>query len=551
MKKRLLSLLLLCTLVFALSGCGEKTLLNKKKPVSLSFWHVYGEQAGSPMDLLVQEFNRTVGQERGVQVQVTGMSSASQIGGYLKEAQSGSKDVQEMPDLFTCHIIDALELGEDNLVPWNEQFTPDELSDFIPGFLSDGTAEDGRLLIFPVSKSTQLLMCNGSGFDRFSAATGVGYEDLATWEGFYDAAGRFYDWSDKPFCALDYPIRAVELCAMERGSGDFYTESGWYDTDNAVFKESWMQFARSLAQGHVVVSDLYSNTQVMTGDVVCGLGSSAAILYYNDTVTYPDNTQEPMNLHVLPMPKTAGADALMTQAGVGLCAYKTTEQKAEAAALFVRWLTEAERNLDFVAQTGYMPVRSGAFDAITDYDNFPAPAEGYRQLYAALKTMREDYTPVSGPRFEGYYGRVSVLYDGLRRLQQELPARRSRRGHRRAGGGNLGAALLHSLSEALAEGGSVRARIFALKIETSQALHAQAATVLYGRAGSAAAVLALCRSASARAAQEPAGGDEKILDLPDGGLPLGRDLPVAERLGHGRASLGGYDGPDRGAREGL
>ena len=77
MKKRLLSLLLLCTLVFALSGCGEKTLLNKKKPVSLSFWHVYGEQAGSPMDLLVQEFNRTVGQERGVQVKVTGMSSAA------------------------------------------------------------------------------------------------------------------------------------------------------------------------------------------------------------------------------------------------------------------------------------------------------------------------------------------------------------------------------------------------------------------------------------------------------------------------------------------
>ena len=129
MKKRLLSLLLLCTLVFALSGCGEKTLLNKKKPVSLSFWHVYGEQAGSPMDLLVQEFNRTVGQERGVQVQVTGMSSASQIGGYLKDAQSGGKDVQEMPDLFTCHIVDALELGEDNLVPWNEQFTPDELSE--------------------------------------------------------------------------------------------------------------------------------------------------------------------------------------------------------------------------------------------------------------------------------------------------------------------------------------------------------------------------------------------------------------------------------------
>ena len=69
-----------------------------------------------------------------------------------------------------------------------------------------------------------------------------------------------------------------------------------------------------------------------------------------------------------------------------------------------------------MAQTGYMPVRSGAFDAISDYDKFPAPAAAYENLYAALKTMREDYVPVSEPRFEGYYGKVSVLYDGLRQL---------------------------------------------------------------------------------------------------------------------------------------
>ena len=94
MKKRLFSLLLVSALVFTLSGCGEKSLLRESDPVTLNFWHVYGEQAGSPMDLLVQEFNRTVGQERGVQVKVTGMSSASQIGGYLKEAQSGGKGVQ-------------------------------------------------------------------------------------------------------------------------------------------------------------------------------------------------------------------------------------------------------------------------------------------------------------------------------------------------------------------------------------------------------------------------------------------------------------------------
>ena len=422
MKKRVLSLLLSAALLLTLSACGEDTLLNKREPVTVTFWHVYGEQSGSPMDVLVQEFNRSVGTEKGVRVQVTNLSSASMIGGFLKEAQKGG-DLQDMPDLFTCHISDATALGEDNLVDWRDWFTEEELSDFVPGFLADGTAEDGKLLLFPISKSTQLLMFNGSGFSRFSQATGANYDDLATWDGFYDTARKFSDWAGTPFCALDYPIRAVELCALERGSGNLYTENGWYDTNNAVFKECWMQFARALAQGHVVVSDLYSNTQVMTGEVLGGLGSSAAILYYNDTVTYRDGTREPMDLHVLPMPMSAGCDALMTQAGVGLGAYQTTEQKAEAAALFVRWLTEPERNLDFVAQTGYMPVRNGAFDSIENYDKFPEPAESYQQLYAALKTMREDYTPVSEPRFEGYYSKVSALYDGLRQLQKELPAR--------------------------------------------------------------------------------------------------------------------------------
>ena len=179
MKKRVLSLLLSAALLLALSGCGEDTLLNKREPVTVTFWHVYGEQSGSPMDVLVQEFNRTVGTDKGVRVQVTNLSSASMIGGFLKEAQKGG-DLQDMPDLFTCHISDATALGEDNLVDWRDWFTEEELSDFVPGFLADGTAEDGKLLLFPISKSTQLLMFNGSGFSRFSQATGANYDDLAT-----------------------------------------------------------------------------------------------------------------------------------------------------------------------------------------------------------------------------------------------------------------------------------------------------------------------------------------------------------------------------------
>jgi len=154
--------------------------------------------------------------------------------------------------------------------------------------------------------------------------------------------------------------------------------------------------------------------------VIAGMGSSAAILYYNDTVTYPDNTSEPTNLQILPMPRAESGEALSTQAGVGLCALKTTEQKAEAAALFARWLTEGERNLTFVTETGYMPVTKEAFAAIGSHD-FTDPA--YASLYAALAEVQSSHALVVEPNYTGYYGKVYTFYGLLREKQGEWKAR--------------------------------------------------------------------------------------------------------------------------------
>ena len=52
-------------LVFSLAilvGCNNNdSLLNPTRPVTLTMWHVYGEQADSPMNRFVEKFNRTVG----------------------------------------------------------------------------------------------------------------------------------------------------------------------------------------------------------------------------------------------------------------------------------------------------------------------------------------------------------------------------------------------------------------------------------------------------------------------------------------------------------
>lgn len=424
MKKTLALLLagmfLLSFVMAGLSGCAKKSLLDPNDPVTLTIWHVYGEQADAPMNLLIEEFNETVGHEKGIRIQVTNVTSTSKILAQLLDAQAGKPGTPDLPDLFSCHPQNAPSLGIENLLDWGARFTSRELDAYVPEFIDSGMIEE-KLVVFPVSKSTYVFFINGSQFARFSADTGVTYDSLSDWNGFFAVAEKYYEWSDgKAFCAFDYLIRHMELDILSRYGKLEYTEDGWYDENDTVVKESFSMFAESLAKGHIVVSDLYANTQVMTGEVLSGIGSSAAVGYYNDTVTYPDNTSEAMELQVLPLPKSGGDKEYMPQTGVGLCAFKTTEQKAEAACEFLKWFTESRRNLDFVISTGYMPVTNGAFEEIESYEFTDA---GYESLYTAINTMYHAYIPVVRPDFAGFYDKTNKLYAGLREMCPALTER--------------------------------------------------------------------------------------------------------------------------------
>lgn len=179
----------------ALAGCGgSKPLLSAKDPTMLSIWHVYGEQADSPMNRLLTEFNDTVGKEKGILLNVTNMTNSAAIGGQLQDAKAGKPGALDLPDLFSAHPSDASALGIETLVDWNDWFTAEDMAAYVPGFVQDGIIE-GRQVVFPVSKSTQLIFLNGSQYARFAADTGAQLSTLATWDGFFEmAAAVFLRW---------------------------------------------------------------------------------------------------------------------------------------------------------------------------------------------------------------------------------------------------------------------------------------------------------------------------------------------------------------------
>lgn len=75
----MLVLLLLCLVTAFSSGCGSKASLDPAKPVTLTIWHVYGNQTNSPFNDTIEKFNASEGKAKGVIVKVASVSSSNVI----------------------------------------------------------------------------------------------------------------------------------------------------------------------------------------------------------------------------------------------------------------------------------------------------------------------------------------------------------------------------------------------------------------------------------------------------------------------------------------
>ena len=381
-----------------LVGCSEFPF--ESKPVVLTFWQIYGGQTDSPMNTMVERFNQSVGRQKGIIVNVTSISTVDDVHSALIASTRKHPGAAELPDLFIAYPKTVLTMGTERMVDWKEYLTEAQLNEFVPAFLSEGEI-DGRQVLLPVAKSSSALFVNATIFEQFSRETGVTYESLATWEGMFEAAGRYYQWSGgKTFFKYDDWMHYSMVNTSALG-GKFF-ENNKINFQDAIFQQIWGKLASSAVSGEISLWGGYSTTTMMTGESICGIESTASILYYKDTVTFPDNTTIPLRLKIFPVPSFADAKPLAIQRGAGLGMIKSTPEKGRAAATFALWLTESENNASFFMAAGYFPVKNVAYQDFLTKHEVQFQSERYRELYSAIQKIHsqsEFYTP---PYFEGY-----------------------------------------------------------------------------------------------------------------------------------------------------
>lgn len=398
--KRLLALLLTAVfLVSALTGCSNSKL-DPKNPVTLTMWHNYGGEMQQTMDLLIDEFNATVGKEKGVIINVTAISSSADLNKSLAMIVQGDPGAPDMPDIFTGYPKIAVQFQKKGMLAnLDSYFSEDELSQYIDAFIGEGRLSDGGLYVFPLAKSTEILYLNQTLFDEFAAATGADAADLSTFEGLSELSRMYYEWSGgKQFYAADSWFNVAEVGMVQLG-GSLFDENNTLSLNNDTYRHIFETLYFPSAQGGIAIYDGYSSDLSKTGDLVCSTGSSAGILFYGDTITYPDGTVKDVEYSILPYPVFENGEKWALQRGGGLMVAKSDEQREEAAAEFIKWLTASPQNMRFISQTGYLPVTRQAFE--TDLLEHLESVEDARikKMLAAVLSMYEDYDFFTAPNF--------------------------------------------------------------------------------------------------------------------------------------------------------
>lgn len=372
--KLLVMMLLLALAPACLNGCAASwSGLDAQAPVTLTMWHNYEGHMQQAMDALVDEFNLTAGQKQGITINVTSVFSSAELDERLTMIANGDPGAPDLPDIFTGYPRSAVQLQEQEMLAnLDDHFTADELSAYVDEFIAEGRLADGGLYVFPIAKSTEVLYLNQTLFDDFAAATGADMRGLVSFEGIAELSRLYYDWTDgktpevrgdgKQFYSADDWFN-VALVGMEQLGASLLDAAGEPALDNDTYAHIFTTLYGPAVEGGFAIYDGYSSELAKTGDVVCSTGSSAGVLYYGDSITYADGTVKEVEYSILPYPLFEGGQPLALQRGGGMMVKKSDQPTEYAAAVFIKWLTAAEQNMSFIAQTGYLPVTRQAFEA--------------------------------------------------------------------------------------------------------------------------------------------------------------------------------------------
>ena len=423
--KKGISLLCAAALVLGCAACSGGS--PKQTAVTdITVWTYYNGDQMESFTKLVDEFNSTVGAEKGISVSTESLGSVNDLEASVMDAAEGKVGASELPNIFSAYADTAYAMDQMGMLVDLAPYLSDaERNTFVNGYLSEGDFNgSGEIKIFPVAKATELMFLNDTDWQVFADAAGASYDDLATLEGLVETAGKYYDWTDaqtdtpddgKALFGRDAMANYMLVGAQQLGDAIFEVQDGkmTVNFDHDVARKLWDNYYVPFVKGWFTASGRFRSDDVKTGNVLGYVGSCSSATFFPTQVTTDDSVSHDISMKVLQSPKFADGEDVAVQQGAGMVVTTGTEDEIKASVEFLKWFTQPENNIAFSVGSGYLPVTQDANDMDTIHASGLSLSGNMEQILSgAVQTVKTDrlYTPSA---FEGGASARKVLEYGL------------------------------------------------------------------------------------------------------------------------------------------
>ena len=191
-------------------------------------------------------------------------------------------------------------------------------------------------------------------------------------EGITETARQYYEWTDaqtpdisddgKAFFGRDAFANYMIIGARQLGVELLRVEDGApvLDFDKDVVRRLWDNYYVPFINGWFGASGRFRSDDIKMGNIIACVGSSSGAAYFPDECILSDTESYPIEMRAYPCPKFEGGEDFAVQQGAGLVVTNAAPQEVEASVEFLKWFTEAGRNLEFSLGSGYVPVKKEA-----------------------------------------------------------------------------------------------------------------------------------------------------------------------------------------------
>ena len=339
-----------------------------ESPVEIEFWHAMSGPNEVAVNQLVEDFNATVGQEKGITVKPIYQGAYNDLKSKVTAAiksKNAPAISQAYPDWVAEYLQSEAVVELDSYI-FDEEVGIKDFEDIAEAYRKENSQyEGGKFYSLPFNKSTEVLYYNKTFFEENNLTVPT------TWEEMEQVSKQITELTGKPAFGFDSAENAF-ITLVKQFGGEYTTSNGevlFGESDAAVEMLEMIKRNTDAGYWRLPGEDKYMSGPFVSGLVQMYVGSTSGASHVINGIAESEN---PFEWSAAPIPQQSEDSKAVIQQGTNVVIMKqgsTTDEQVYAAYEFAKFLGTYDANLYWTMNTGYLPIRQTVVDS-EEYQNY-------------------------------------------------------------------------------------------------------------------------------------------------------------------------------------